>query len=112
MQTVYVTNRWTRPIEYNFEYKPYLFPVGQTVEVPVEAVRHIFGHGVPDKVEYMSRLGLIQTFNDIPNGLKILEKIEISDQPPKKDHLLSPVVERVPLPVKVGGKLKESTPNG
>lgn len=112
MQTVYVTNRWSKPIEFSFEYKPYRFPVGETVEAPLEAVCHIFGHGDPDKVPYMSRLALIQTQKDIPDGLKILEKFEISEQPPKKDHLLSPVVERVPLPAKVGGKLKESTPNG
>lgn len=112
MQTVYVTNRWSKPIEFSFEYKPYRFPVGETVEAPLEAVCHIFGHGDPDKVPYMSRLALIQTQKDIPDGLKILEKFEISEQPPKKDHLLSPVVERVPLPAKVGGKLKESTSNG
>ena len=90
MQTVYVTNRWTKPIEYSFEYKPYTFPVGETVEVPVEAVRHIFGHGDPDKVPYMSRLALIQTQKDIPDGLKILEKFEISDQPPKATNPSSP----------------------
>lgn len=112
MQTVYVTNRWSKPIEFSFNYKPYRFPVGETVEAPIEAVCHIFGHGDPDKVPYMSRLALIQTQKDIPDGLKILEKFEISEQPPKKDHLLSPVVERVPLPAKVGGKLKESTSNG
>jgi hypothetical protein len=112
MQTVYVTNRWVKPIEFSFEYKPYCFPVGETVEAPLEAVRHIFGHGEPDKVPFMSRLSLIQTQKDIPEGLKILQKFEITDEPPKKDHLLSPVVERVPLPSKVGGKLKESTPNG
>ena len=112
MQTVYVTNRWVKPIEFSFEYKPYRFPVGETVEAPLEAVRHIFGHGDEDKEPYMARLALIQTKMDIPEGLKILQKFEITAEPPKKDHLLSPVVERVPLPSKAGGKLKESTPNG
>ena len=112
MSTVYVTNRWIKPIEFSFEYKPYSFPVGETVEAPIEAVRHIFGHGEEDKVPFMSRLALIQTQKDIPEGLKILQKIEISEQPPIKGHALSPVVERVPLPSKVGGKLKESSLHG
>lgn len=112
METVYVTNRWSKSIEFNYEYKPYRFPVGETVEAPLDAVCHIFGHNDPDKVPYMSRLALIQTQKDIPEGLKILQKFEISEQPPKKDHLLSPVVERVPLPVRAGGKVKESTANG
>lgn len=112
MSTVYVTNRWVKPIEFSFEYKPYSFPVGETVEVPIEAVRHIFGHGVVDKEPFMARLALIKTKNDIPEGLKILQKFEITDQPPIKGHALSPVVERVPLPSKVGGKLKESSLHG
>ena len=115
MQTVYVTNRWEKPIEFSFEYKPYKFPVGETVEAPLEAVCHIFGHGDPDKEQYMARLSMIKTKNDIPEGLKILSKIEISDTPPAKNHLLSPVVERVPLPParKVGGKTNAvETQNG
>ena len=107
MQNVYVTNKWVKPITFNYNYKPYEFPVGKTVEAPLEAVCHIFGHGDEDKEPYMARLALIQTKNDIPEGLKILSKIEISEQPPKKDHSLSPVVERVPLPPAkgVGGKI-------
>lgn len=112
MSNLYVTNRWDRPIEFSYNYKPYKFPVGITVEAPDDAVRHIFGLDDPNKEKYLSRLAIIQTRNDIPNGLKALEKIEISDQPPRKDHSLSPVVERVPLPYKVGGKPKESTANG
>ena len=95
MQTVYVTNKWEKPITFSFNYIPYTFPVGETVEAPLEAVCHIFG---PDKEPYMARLAMIHTKADIPKGLKILEKFLITDQPPKKVHSLSPVVERVPLP--------------
>lgn len=112
MNTVYVTNRWTRDIEFSYAYKPYRFPVGETVEVPLDAVCHIFGHGDTNKEPYLARLAIIRTTRELPEGLKALEKIEISDNPPQKDHLLSPVVERVPLPSKVGGKIKESTSNG
>lgn len=112
MQTVFVTNKWVKPIEFSYNYKPYCFPVGKTVEAPLDAVCHIFGHGDPDKEPYMARLALIQTKNDIPEGLKILEKFEISDKPPQPAHLLSPVVERVPLPARAGGKPKELVHNG
>jgi hypothetical protein len=106
MQTVYVTNKWEKPITFSYNYISYTFPVGESVEVPLEAVCHIFGHNDPDKEPYMARLAMIQTKADIPAGLKILEKILITDQPPKKVHSLSPVVERVPLPPKeVGGKV-------
>lgn len=112
MQTLYVTNRWEKPIEFNFNFKPYKFPVGETVEAPEEAVRHIFGHGEVDKEHIMARLAIIKTRNDIPEGLKILSKFEITDRPPAKNHSLSPVVERVPLPTKAGGKVNPETKNG
>ena len=80
MQTLYVTNKWEKPITFNYEFKPYTFPVGETVEAPEDAVCHIFGHGDPNKENYMARLSLIQTKNDIPEGLKILSKFEISDK--------------------------------
>ena len=102
MQTVYVTNKWEKPITFSYNYIPYTFPVGESVEVPLEAVCHIFGHNDPDKEPYMARLAMIHTKADISKGLKILEKILITDQPPKKDHSLSPVVERVPLPSNKG----------
>jgi hypothetical protein len=112
MQTLYVTNRWERPITFSHNFKPYTFPVGETIEVPEDAVRHIFGHGDANKQPYLVQLALIQTQNDIPKGMKALEKILITDQPPKKDHSLSPVVERVPLPERAGGKTKPATTNG
>jgi hypothetical protein len=112
MQTLYVTNKWEKPITFNFEYKPYTFPVGETVEAPEDAVCHIFGHGDPNKEIYMARLAMIQTRNDIPDGLKILSKIEISTKPPVKDHSLSPVVERVPLPSKKVGGNFDARQNG
>ena len=112
MQTLYVTNKWEKPITFSFEYNPYTFPVGETVEAPEDAVCHIFGHGDPDKEIYMARLAMIQTKHDIPEGLKILSKIEISIKPPVKDHSLSPVVERVPLPSKKVGGNFDARQNG
>ena len=106
MTTVYVTNKWDRPITFSFEYVPYTFPVGETVEIPLEGARHIFGYQHEDKEPFMAQLAIIKTKAEVPDGLKILSKILITDQPPKKGHSLSPVVEKVPLPpsVEAGGK--------
>jgi hypothetical protein len=98
MTTVYVTNKWDRPITFSFEYVWYTFPVGETVEVPLEAARHIFGYQHEDKEPFMTQLSIIKTKAEVPDGLKILQKILIGEQPPKKGHALSPVVEKVPLP--------------
>lgn len=110
MTTLYVTNTLDNPIRFDYAFKPYEFPVNQTVEIPEDAARHIFGYGDEDKEPYLVRLGLIKTKNDIPDGVRILSKVLITLDPPKKNHSLSPVVEKVPLPVnkQAGGNFKRS----
>ena len=110
MTTKFVTNTWDKPISFDYAFKLYEFPVGKTVEIPEEAARHLFGYGQEDKEPFMTRLGLIKTRADIPDGLKILSKFVVTDEPPRKNHSLSPVVERVPPPAfkRVGGNLKSA----
>ena len=104
MINVYVTNKWDKPLIDDYAYKLYSFPVGETVEIPIDVASYIFGYGKEDKEPVMARLSWIKTKNDIPEGMKILEKFEISLEPPQKNHSLSPVVERVPFPpAKRGG---------
>lgn len=108
MNTLYVTNHWDKPIQFDYAFRMYEFPVGKRVEAPEDAVRHIFGYGAQDKEPFLARLGLIRTKNDIPEGLKILEKIIIAHPAQAQNHAQSPVVERVPLPAskRAGGNLK------
>lgn len=110
MNTLFVTNTLENTIKFDYAFKPYEFPTNKTVEVPEEAARHIFGFGDDDKEPYLVRLGLIKTKNDIPDGVRILSKVLITAEPPKKNHSLSPVVEKVPLPdnARAGGNFKRS----
>jgi hypothetical protein len=98
MSNMYVTNRWNKPVVMSYCFVSYEFPVGQTVEVPLDAARHIFGFDEDDKEPYMVRLGWIRTKNDYDESVKIYDRFEFSSEPPKKNHSLSPVVEKVPLP--------------
>lgn len=101
--TMYVTNRTDKPLNVEYGCVPICFPVNQKVKISEEAARHIFGYGVENKEPFMAAIGLIQTTNDIPNGLKQLEKFEIIPGEAEKNHSLSPVVEQVPLPARRGG---------
>ena len=102
-ETVYVTNNWEKTISYEYGCNEYVFPKGKTVKLSINAARHIFGYGEQDKVPYMANLGIIQTTNDIPEGLKILSKFDMYQEEPVMNDSLSPVVEQVPLPHKRGG---------
>lgn len=102
---MFVTNKWNRTLTVDYACKEIKFEVGKTVELDESAVRHIFGYGVENKEPYMASLGLTKTTNDIPEGLEILARFVITDSKLPKDDVLSPVVERVPLPPKkAGGK--------
>ena len=106
MTTIYVTNRWIKDVSMSYNFIPYSFPVDETVEVPVEAARHIFGFDQEDKEPYLVQLGWIRTKNDLEESLKIYEHFEFSYKPPSKNHSISPVVEKVPLPKRAGGNLR------
>jgi len=103
---VQVVNRSDEELEDGFAGVRYRFPVGEPVEIPVEAARHIFGYGEEDREPFLVRLGWIETRKDLPKGLKRLDRFEISEA---NHHALSPVVSRVPLPDRRrgGGKAPE-----
>lgn len=104
---MYVTNKWNRDLVVDYACKELRFPVGETIEVSEHCVRHIFGYGAEDKEPYMAQIGIIQTKNDIQDGLRILSLFVISDSSPSTNHSLSPVVDKVPPPPKWGeGKVR------
>jgi hypothetical protein len=108
MATYYVTNYSDAVLTDSWDGKPFTFEPGKTTEVPEEIVVHVFGYQAKDKSPYLARFGWAKTLNDIPEGIKKLEKFVISDTPPiVKNHSLPPVVERVPLPAskQVKGKV-------
>jgi hypothetical protein len=100
---VYVTNRSDKEHEDGFAGVRYTFPPGESVQVPEEAARHIFGYGEEDKEPHLARLGWIRLKTELPEGLKRLEQFQITVDLPKEHHSLSPVVAQVPLPARRGG---------
>ena len=112
MNTVEVTNTGKDAFEDGYAGIRYVFEPGQKLSVPYEAAAHIFGYGMKDKEDALARLGWIETHKDLPEGLKRLAKFKIEGD--GKHHLLSPVVQRVPLnsPKGEGGKLSVSPDAG
>ena len=111
MTTVYVTNKNFKPLVVDYRGKDVSFPTNETVEIPLEAARHILGYGDNNKEPYLASLGLCLTSNEIPDGLKKLANFVIVEEAPQQDHSLSPVVEQVPLPPakRGGGKVLAMT---
>jgi hypothetical protein len=97
MSTIFVTNNSDKILKDGFCGQFWTFKIGETVELHEDAARHIFGYKVEDKEPFLARLGWIKTTNDLEDGLARLAMWEFSSEPQKKNHSLSPVVERVPL---------------
>jgi hypothetical protein len=108
--SIFVTNRSDKKLKDGYGGIFYEFKKDETVEIPDEVAKHIFGIDDPDKEKYLARLGWCKTTNDLEDALAILAQWEISSEPPKKDQSLSPLVEKVPLPSakKVGGKILDA----
>lgn len=107
MSMIFVTNKSDKVLKDGYAGKVYTFGKGETVEIPLEVAKHVFGYGDDNKEPYLARLGWITTANDMEKGLELLSKWVLSTEPPKKNDSLSPVVERVPLAVvkQRGGKV-------
>lgn len=105
-EVVYVTNNSDKKLESSYAYKQYVFPVGVSVELPVDAARHIFGYGANNKEPYLSYLGFIRLHSELEEGLERLAKFEITSEPPQQNRSLPSAVGVVPLHVekRAGGK--------
>ena len=110
MSTIFVTNNSDKKLTDGYAGVFYEFKKGETVEIPLDVARHVFGYGEDDKEPYLARLGWVISRNDLEKGLEILSQWEFSTEAPKKNQSLSPLVERVPLPTsrKGGGKVLQA----
>jgi hypothetical protein len=86
MSDVWVTNTTKEHFEDMWHGDMYAFPPGKAVMVPLEVARHIFGYGMDNRVPVLARLGWAVTANDVPVGLKRLDRFVISDEKPEEER--------------------------
>jgi len=96
---IYVTNTGDTKLRDGCSGIFYDFPKDTTVEIPLEAAKHIFGYMNPNKEPYLSRLGWIRSFAEIEKGFEKLSEFKISEQPPEQNRSLPSAVGVVALHV-------------
>lgn len=107
---VYVTNRSDKALSFVYAYKNYEFPVGKSVQIPVDAAQHIFGHGDVNKEPYLARLGWIRLHSELEQGIERLSQFIISAEPfVEENRSLPSAVGVVPLHVekRAGGSTRQ-----
>ena len=77
MTTVYVTNKWEKTLVDEYAYKPYTFPVNESVEVPIEIARHIFGYGSENKEPFWLDSVLLKQRMTFLAGWKFLQNLAL-----------------------------------
>ena len=98
MSTVFVTNQGSQSLRAKYVTQWFDFPPSQSVEVPLEVAKHIFGYGEDDKEPYLIRLGWMKMNTDYERAKERLSQFVFSRQPVAKGQLLAPLVERVAPP--------------
>ena len=83
-------------LEHNdmFNGTAYTFPVNGTVSIPAEAAMHIFGMGLKNRMNQITRLGWAHTFADIPAAMRRLDAFTFEVAPEEE-------VEEVPQPAQI-----------
>jgi len=100
--TVFVTNNSDITLIDGFAGKKYEFAPGTVVEIDEDTARHIFGYGDENKKPYLIRLGWLKSDTDLKTAFETLSKWDFSNERPKTNQSLSPLVEKVPLPPERG----------
>jgi hypothetical protein len=96
---VYVTNTGDTKLRDGCGGVFYDFPKDETVEIPLDAAKHIFGYMNPNKEPFLSRLGWVRSFAEIDKGFEKLAEFKISEQPPERNRSLPSAVGVVALHV-------------
>ena len=109
MSVVYVTNRSSDRLAVMYAYKELEFPVGKSVEIPLEAAQYIFGYGKDDKESCLAHLGWIRLHSELEQGMEKLSKFHIQTEAPEQNRSLPSAVGVVPLRLEkaAGGKVTQ-----
>jgi len=105
-EVVYVTNNSNKDLNFEYNFVAIEFPVGKTVEIPLQTAKHVLGYGDDDKEKYLVQLGLIRLHSELEEATEKFRKVEFSDTPPTKNRSLPSAVGVVPLHVEKRGEGK------
>jgi hypothetical protein len=105
-ELVYVTNKSDKDLNFEYNFVGIEFPVGKTVEIPLQTAKHVLGYGDDDKEKYLVQLGLIRLHSELEEATEKFKRIEISETNPTKNRSLPSAVGVVPLHVEKRGEGK------
>ena len=96
---MWVTNNSEHDLEDGYDGRRYKFAKGQSIEVLPVVCNHVFGFGDDNKEPYLRRLGWMTRSTEYDKALARLHSFSFSSDRPKHNvHVLSPVVDPVPVP--------------
>jgi len=81
---LYVCNNGDKDFSDRYDGEDFSFKVGETIQIPFEAARHIFGYGEADKSRALRRQGVYTHSTDAEKGQKWIDQFvfEMVQPPP------------------------------
>ena len=76
-----VTNNTDKPIKGRYDGTDYLFQVGAPTDIHIDAARHIFDFGKPDKTQCFLRMGWVEKFGGYEAAEEHLAKVAFDEVP-------------------------------
>lgn len=121
-----VRNNGTASFAAKYDGREYVFAPNQPTTIDADAARHIFGVGLADKTEVLTRHGWLSNSSDLPNAMARLDSFSFSipnDNPDDEPvvelaSLLTPVPvvednnEQGSAPLQLGGSEEAGQLNG
>ena len=90
-----VRNNGTASFAAKYDGREYVFAPNQPTTIDADAARHIFGVGLADKTEVLTRHGWLSNSSDLPNAMARLDSFSFSIPNDNPDD--EPVVELASL---------------
>ena len=106
---VVVTNRSNTELTIGYDGVMYDFKKNVPVRIPIDGAVRLFGYRLEDREHILVRYGWIKLHSELEEGLKLLDKFEITVDMPNQNSSLPSAVGVVPLRIEksVGGKSSE-----
>jgi hypothetical protein len=73
-----VLNRNDFALKGRFDGRDYTFPPGRALEIPEEAVRHIFGFGQDNRTGAYNRLGILKPGRTLAEAQEVIDRMQFT----------------------------------
>lgn len=93
---LYVKNTNSFVFKSRYDGVDYDFPINERVPISPEAAAHIFGFGVPEKMEHIVKHGWCRSTDKVQDGMNILNRFVFTQDEPLPTDPVDEMINEIP----------------